>query len=548
MLVRNILKVIVFIIVVIVGAYLYNIYLVDHSSINLKAALIKASNAKTREDMLEIKKIVRFPLFKELEKTDLPKKNFMLMEIVENSLVSSEGMDRSDNIRACLEAIVANEEKKKPELTRLIDKFNSILYKPVIDTPRKKLEARAKNILNDISVTTDPESRQILYYELCNVYVQLDNVAEAERAFWKGFDKDEKNPLALRTKFNIAWAYKEKGEYDKAMTYFDELKECCAGKEMDAISRHESADILYRKGDYTEARDAYALLASQYPKYDTVGIAFMQAGYISFYNLNDSDSALKYFSELEYKYPEIEFANNIVRTTKKSISDELREEGYDFLIKGQYAEAEDRFKKAILISPSDGSSISGLSLAFFWTDNRQEAIEFANRAVVLFNNEIAITNSMYIYIKTGRLEDSINVAEEAKRTIKINISEFYYNLGCAYLSKGEINDAIENFRISVKLKDDFAPAYNNLGCALWAAGQYSESTVNFKKAAAIDTDYMDAYYNLGLAYFLMNRLEESAIEFKKVLLINEAGPKDAKTDEGAKYYMSQISNRLHYQP
>lgn len=57
------------------------------------------------------------------------------------------------------------------------------------------------------------------------------------------------------------------------------------------------------------------------------------------------------------------------------------------------------------------------------------------------------------------------------------LAEAYSNLGNVYKEKGQLQEALENYRHAVRLKQDFIDGYINLAAALVAAGEM-EHAVN----------------------------------------------------------------------
>lgn len=74
------------------------------------------------------------------------------------------------------------------------------------------------------------------------------------------------------------------------------------------------------------------------------------------------------------------------------------------------------------------------------------------------------------------------------------------NLGLAYDSMGRTEEAIEQFRMAIRLNPDFVMAYNNLGVTLLHAGAFTEAIEPLQAAIRLKPRYADAYYNLGVGY------------------------------------------------
>jgi len=55
------------------------------------------------------------------------------------------------------------------------------------------------------------------------------------------------------------------------------------------------------------------------------------------------------------------------------------------------------------------------------------------------------------------------------------LAEAYSNLGNVYKERGELQEALENYRHAVRLKPDFIDGYINLAAALVAAGDMEQA-------------------------------------------------------------------------
>ena len=55
------------------------------------------------------------------------------------------------------------------------------------------------------------------------------------------------------------------------------------------------------------------------------------------------------------------------------------------------------------------------------------------------------------------------------------LAEAYSNLGNVYKERGQLHDALENYRHAVRLKPDFIDGYINLAAALVAAGDMEQA-------------------------------------------------------------------------
>lgn len=520
----------------------YDTYLVDRSLINLKIALNKAAQAQTLEDFEKIKPLLKIPLLKEISQKALSSKALVYMEIAENIATTAKTVEQIEDVKLYLTALVEAKEKERGGFLSALDHLNSRIFAPIITLSKKELEAKEKNLLSRIGAAKDKNLLQGLYYDLGNIYIQLSDISKAKYVFFKMSQIDSASPLSIKAKFNLAWAYKSTGEFEKAMAYFEEVSREYAKLELSITSQYEITDVWYKKGAYQIARDKYGELAGLYPEFDIADLALYEAGYISFYNLNDTDAALKYFLELEKQFPKSRLIQHIMNQIRPLMATDFCRKGFRLLMKKIYPEAIENFKRAVEIAPSDSRSLSGMGLGFYWTDERQEALNRVKKAVqVTPIDEVSLTNSLFVHINSGQIDEAIKIGEEVLSKIIIKKPEFYYNLGYAYVLKANIHRAVMHLDRAIRLNPDFVFAYNNLGCALWATGKYTEAIRMFKKAIAQEPDYVDAYFNLGIAYLHLKRLEDAYLAFKKVLGIDPDYPQ-------VKDYLARIKEILKYEP
>ncbi len=108
-------------------------------------------------------------------------------------------------------------------------------------------------------------------------------------------------------------------------------------------------------------------------------------------------------------------------------------------------------------------------------------------------------------------EDRGTEAEaEFRRTLAIcaDHAPALNNLGLLLLSRGAVDEAIEVFREAIRLRPQYARPYNNLGVAYLRRGRSDWAIAQFRRALLVAPDYPAARRNLGTA--LGRRDQESA--------------------------------------
>jgi Flp pilus assembly protein TadD len=81
--------------------------------------------------------------------------------------------------------------------------------------------------------------------------------------------------------------------------------------------------------------------------------------------------------------------------------------------------------------------------------------------------------------------------------------EAHYNLASLLQAQGLVHEAIEHYKLAVKLRPDHAVANNALGAALVAVGRPADALGPLRVAISTRPGYFDAHYNLALALYAL---------------------------------------------
>ncbi len=552
----------------------YNSFLVDRSLISLNIALNSVANAQTTEDLRKIQSLIKAPLFNEISKKTPSAEVVIALGVVNSMLESQNALQQKSDIAFYLQGVIRKQEGGKNKAVIAVNKFNSAISSRRTLSPKKLENKGAVNsIIRKINLTADSRDKQVLYFDLGNLYLKTQNFAKARDTFILAINESSDTNISWNAKFNLALSFRNLGNLEEAFSLFEEVGEYRGDLKLAVTSQYEAAGVLYSLKRYIEARDRYANLAKENPQFESSALALYRAGTISMYELNDFKSALKFFYELgmsragyisfldlndietALKYFE-ELENNISRKNpmsvhikrdiRKVMASGLRLEGYKLIKDKKYSEAVLIFQKALVVDSSDSVSMIGEALALYWMGLKEKAYSKAIDAIGVsdpMSEDITVTNAMFICSNTGNPEKAVEIGEKFlnKRTKSVSRPEFYYNLGYAYVSANKIDGAITNLNRAIRLDEDFVFSYNNLGCAFWSKKEYAQATQMFQRAISLYPSYADAYYNLGVVYFQLGRFEEAYSQFELALDSNPAY-KDAK------WYLSKIEKDLKYNP
>ena len=96
----------------------------------------------------------------------------------------------------------------------------------------------------------------------------------------------------------------------------------------------------------------------------------------------------------------------------------------------------------------------------------------------------------------------------------------YFNLANMYLEEERPLMAIDNYKVVIGLKPDFAYGYYNMGCAYLRLGDYKKAKKYFEKAVELKNTEPEFQYNLAFCYKQLNKtkLANRHLEFYNKLM------------------------------
>jgi Flp pilus assembly protein TadD len=124
-------------------------------------------------------------------------------------------------------------------------------------------------------------------------------------------------------------------------------------------------------------------------------------------------------------------------------------------------------------------------------------------------NARARNNLGTAFQERGELAEAI---DQFRGALKLNphYAEARYNLGSALGQKGLTDDAIVELREAARLRPNDARTENNLGYALQSRGKLDEAIVHYRAALAVKPRHVRALANLGVALALTGQARQAA--------------------------------------
>jgi Flp pilus assembly protein TadD len=141
---------------------------------------------------------------------------------------------------------------------------------------------------------------------------------------------------------------------------------------------------------------------------------------------------------------------------------------------------------------------------------------FQHALDVTENNYLAHNNLGYALDKKGQIDEAISQYRQAIRVQPADAGA-HNNLGVALVRKGQIDEAISQFQQVIRLDPGYAEAYYNLGLALVRKGQIDEAINQYQQAIRLKPDDALAHNNLGTALGRKGRMDEAIRQFQEVL-------------------------------
>jgi len=129
-----------------------------------------------------------------------------------------------------------------------------------------------------------------------------------------------------------------------------------------------------------------------------------------------------------------------------------------YLIRKQYREAQDLFRKLTQEQPKN---------AVYW-----------NELGISFHNQVELDAALKCYQKSAKLDPKY--------------ADVQNNMGTVYYERKKYSKAVRYYNRAINLRDDFAPFYLNLGYAYFGDKKYEEAITAFRKALQIDPESLDS--------------------------------------------------------
>ena len=214
--------------------------------------------------------------------------------------------------------------------------------------------------------------------------------------------------------------------------------------------------------------------------------------------------------------------------------------GNVYLDQKRFKDAVAQYQHAIELKTDYSDALMPLGYALVSLNRLPEAIEKYKQALKVDPSNPEIHNNLgYIYNHTGRYDDAVAACLEAIRllgetgeaykqgfqTRQEVLSHAYKNLGNAYNGMKNYEAAAKALRQATIIEPNSAAAFFNLGLTLYSGKRYSEAILAYKEVIKLRPTLAPARFNLGLAYLAINDKQSASAEYDALK------PLDAKAAE-----------------
>jgi len=151
-------------------------------------------------------------------------------------------------------------------------------------------------------------------------------------------------------------------------------------------------------------------------------------------------------------------------------------------------------------------SIGDMENAVFIANNLEKS-----RICPKINRQIAL-----FYIKLGdalgkkdRIDEAISFFEDALNISSIREAAVYTAVGGLYKNKGELDNALLEYKMALDIQTDYIPALHNIALIYSQRGDLDSALVYMKRLVEIQPEDPDNYYNLACVYSLQFNIDDA---------------------------------------
>ncbi len=238
-------------------------------------------------------------------------------------------------------------------------------------------------------------------------------------------------------------------------------------------------------------------------------------------------------------------------------------EGIEAFEQGEYEKALKLFKAVATRRPRDAFAFRDVGHAAFHLQEHSEALEAYRHALQIQPHLLdAQFNLGLIHLQRGQVHDAMHAFLETLDLIHPLTPGTYYlglfhnastltlqcrlNLGGLFKERGELEKALEQYRLVAESWPKNILAQGSLGDCLMALERFDEAMVVYKRSLKLipeGPEQLNLRNDLGVTYFRKGEIDHAVAEFKEVLK-QDPGNANAVYNLGQLYRQEGQSDRM----
>ena len=402
-----------------------------------------------------------------------------------------------------------------------------------------------------------------LYYSnLGACYRSLNRIDEAIAAFREAV---RLQPKFLGARYNLAMALEAAGSPDEALEVYDEVLRLNPGYVealnnrgalLSSLGRPEEAVASYRRAVACRPRAAslhynLANALSRVGQYDEAVRQYREAiridpGIPEAHNnlataleaLGRSEEALQAIEQalaLRPDYAEAQINQSTIRQTIRdraaavvvdgesqapasvpvpSTPEQWCARGSQLQASGNFAEADDLFRRALARDPNCVAAYFGLGYGLLANEKHEEAAAYYEQGLLIDDTNASAWNNLgSVYTALEKYEEAIACYESALSIDAAN-AKAHFNLGNVYKDIGQPSEASACYRRALYVEPELVEAQINLGVVLQQLGRLEEALACHDRAVALRPDDAEAHFHRAGTLLLMGDLARGWDEYE----------------------------------
>lgn len=167
----------------------------------------------------------------------------------------------------------------------------------------------------------------------------------------------------------------------------------------------------------------------------------------------------------------------------------------------------------------------------------------SNRFRIGFLSALVILLSLWTFQRNSIWQDPITLWQDCVKKSP-NKDRPHADLGRSYELAGRLDEAIEEYKKTLKINPLHQFTLRNLGLAMYKKGNLDESISFYRKALQSDPYLAEAHNDLGVALIDKKMLEEGIYHYQQAIKLKPTHPEAHANLEKAIQGLSQINNRI----